>query len=318
MKKKKLLLFIVVLTSFVAFGQIKPSLMIMPADNFMSENGYEMKFDNQGSQIVVNDYTRALREHKGLQDVIDKIGGLWAERGFPLEDLGMTLKGIAEESAIDNVDASADGQQIAKNPVEKLLERASPDIRFTINYSFAEGGFNEKSCTFTITAFDAYTKKNLGSKGGTGEGDFSSNEAQLVAELVYAYMDGFVLDITNHFQGIIQNGREVSIIIKNWDTWGENLESEFGEDEDELGVLIEDWMADNTVDGGPNLSVSTANRQVYKQVMIPLFYVRKGKERKMDTKKFAQGLQKYLKTLDVPAKVRGRGLGMAEVIIGGK
>tara|TARA_B100000795_G_scaffold65527_1_gene44610 strand:- start:1670 stop:2626 length:957 start_codon:yes stop_codon:yes gene_type:complete len=318
MKKKKLLLFIVVLTSFVAFGQIKPSLMIMPADNFMSNHKYEMKFENQGSQIVVNDYSRALREHNGLQDVIDKIGGLWAERGFPLEDLGMTLKSIAKEAAIDNVDASSDGQQIAKNPVEKMLETASPDIKFTINYSFAEGGFDEKSCTFTITAFDAYTNKNLGSKGGTGEGDFSSNESQLVAELVYAYMDGFVLDITSHFQGIIKNGREVSIVIKNWDSWGENLESEFGEDEEELGVLIEDWMADNTVDGGPNLSTSTANRQVYKQVMIPLFYERKGRQRKMDTKKFAQGLQKYLKSLDVPAKVRGRGLGMAEVIIGGK
>ena len=318
MKKKKLLLFIVVLTSFVAFGQIKPSLMIMPADNFMSNHKYEMKFENQGSQIVVNDYSRALREHNGLQDVIDKIGGLWAERGFPLEDLGMTLKSIAQEAAIDNVDASSDGQQIAKNPVEKMLETASPDIKFTINYSFAEGGFDEKSCTFTITAFDAYTNKNLGSKGGTGEGDFSSNESQLVAELVYAYMDGFVLDITSHFQGIIKNGREVSIVIKNWDSWGENLESEFGEDEEELGVLIEDWMADNTVDGGPNLSTSTANRQVYKQVMIPLFYERKGRQRKMDTKKFAQGLQKYLKSLDVPAKVRGRGLGMAEVIIGGK
>lgn len=318
MKKKKLLLFIVVLTSFVAFGQIKPSLMIMPADNFMSNHKYEMKFENQGSQIVVNDYSRALRDHDGLQDVIDKIGGLWAERGFPLEDLGMTLKSIAQEAAIDNVDASSDGQQIAKNPVEKMLETASPDIKFTINYSFAEGGFDEKSCTFTITAFDAYTNKNLGSKGGTGEGDFSSNESQLVAELVYAYMDGFVLDITSHFQGIIKNGREVSIVIKNWDSWGENLESEFGEDEEELGVLIEDWMADNTVDGGPNLSTSTANRQVYKQVMIPLFYERKGRQRKMDTKKFAQGLQKYLKSLDVPAKVRGRGLGMAEVIIGGK
>ena len=318
MKKKKLLLFIVVLTSFVAFGQIKPSLMIMPADNFMSNHKYEMKFENQGSQIVVNDYSRALRDHDGLQDVIDKIGGLWAERGFPLEDLGMTLKSIAQEAAIDNVDASSDGQQIAKNPVEKMLETASPDIKFTINYSFAEGGFDEKSCTFTITEFDAYTNKNLGSKGGTGEGDFSSNESQLVAELVYAYMDGFVLDITSHFQGIIKNGREVKIVIKNWDSWGENLESEFGEDEEELGVLIEDWMADNTVDGGPNLSTSTANRQVYKQVMIPLFYERKGRQRKMDTKKFAQGLQKYLKSLDVPAKVRGRGLGMAEVIIGGK
>ena len=62
-------------------------------------------------------------------------------------------------------------------------------------------------------------------------------------------------------------------------------------------------MADNTVDGGPKLGPSTANRQVYTQVMIPLFYTKvyksgKTKERKMDTKKFAQNLQKYLKTLD--------------------
>ena len=323
MEKKKLLLFTIFLTGFVAFGQIKPAIMIMPADNFMSKHAYEMKFDNQGSVTVVNDYSRALREHDGLQDVIDKIGGLWAERGYPLEDLGMTLKGIAEEAAIDNVSDSKDGQQIAKNPVEKMMEKASPDIQFTINYSFTEGGFNMKNCTFTITAFDAYTNKNLGSKGGEGDGDFSRGEGALLAELVYAYMDGFVLDIQTHFEGIIKNGREVKITIKNWDSWGEDLESEFGEDEEELGVLIEDWMADNTVDGGPKLGSSTANRQVYTQVMIPLFYTKvyksgKTKERKMDTKKFAQNLQKYLKSLDVPAKVRGRGLGMAEVIIGGK
>ena len=323
MKKKVLLLFTILLTASVGFAQIKPSIMIMPADNFMSKKGYEMKFDNQGSIVVVNDYSRALREHDGLQDVIDKIGGLWAERGFPLEDLGMTLKSIAEEAAIDNASSSKDGQEIAKNPVEKMLEQAKPDIRFTLNYSFTEGGFNMKKCTFTITAFDAYTNKNLGSKGGEGDGDFSRGEGALLAELVYAYMDGFVLDIQRHFEGIIKNGREVKITIKNWDSWGEDLESEFGEDEEELGVLIEDWMADNTVDGGPKLGSSTANRQVYTQVMIPLFYTKvyksgKTKEKKMDTKKFAQNLQKYLKSLDVPAKVRGRGLGMAEVIIGGK
>ena len=323
MEKKVLLLFTILLTTCVGFAQIKPSIMVMPADNFMSKHGYEMKFGNQGSIVVVNDYSRALREHNGLQDVIDKIGGLWAERGFPLEDLGMTLKSIAEEAAIDNASTSKDGQEIAKNPVEKLLEQASPDIRLTLNYSFTEGGFNMKSCTFTITAFDAYTNKNLGSKGGTGEGDFSRGSGELVAEQVYAYMDGFALDIQRHFENIVENGREVKITIKNWDTWGEDLESEFGEDEEELGVLIEDWMADNTVDGGPKLGSSTANRQVYTQVMIPCFYTKvsksgKTRERKMDTKKFAQNLQKYLKTLDVPAKVRGRGLGMAEIIIGGK
>ena len=137
MKKKVLLLFTILLTASVGFAQIKPSIMIMPADNFMSKKGYEMKFDNQGSIVVVNDYSRALREHDGLQDVIDKIGGLWAERGFPLEDLGMTLKSIAEEAAIDNASSSKDGQEIAKNPVEKLLETAKPDITFKIKYSFS-------------------------------------------------------------------------------------------------------------------------------------------------------------------------------------
>ena len=129
-----------------------------------------------------------------MLEVMDKFKTLQAD----LESYRSCL--LAEEAAIDNASTSKDGQEIAKNPVEKILEKAKPDIKFALNYSFTEGGFNMKSCNFTITAFDAYTKKNLGSKGGTGEGDFSRGPGELVAEQVYAHMDGFVSDIQRHFE----------------------------------------------------------------------------------------------------------------------
>ena len=44
----------------------------------------------------------------------------------------------------------------------------------------------------------------------------------------------------------------------------------------------------------------------------------KVKEKKMDTKKFAQQLQKYLKEYDIEAKVVTKGLGRADIILGSK
>ena len=68
--------------------------------------------------------------------IIDQIGGLWAEQGFQLEDLESVLMEIKEESAEDNMRTMKDGSGIAKNPVDVLFERASPDIKFTLDFSF--------------------------------------------------------------------------------------------------------------------------------------------------------------------------------------
>ena len=323
MNKSFLILIISALSVVTCIAQIKPTIMVIPSNAWMTDNNFIAEIDNQGTIEVVYLYEKALREHRDLKKIIDQIGGLWAEQGFQLEDLESVLMEIKEESAEDNMRTMKDGSGIAKNPVDVLFERASPDIKFTLDFSFLENGW-EKKCDFVITAIDAYTNKPIANKQGTGNGDASSSEVELAREMVFAHMDGFVTAVGEHFQKIIScQCREVRIDIKNTDGWGEDLESEFGEDDEELNVIIEDWLSENTTAGGPNIRMVSENKMTCKQVMIPLFYDKvyksgKVKQKKMDTKKFAQQLQKYLKEYDITAKVVTKGLGRADIILGTK
>ena len=323
MKNRFLLIPLLFFTTYVSVAQIKPTIMVIPSNAWMVDNDFTKEIENQGTTEVVYLYEKALREHRDLKKIIDQIGGLWADEGFQLEDLESVLLEIKADAAEDNMRSMKDGSEIAKNPVDVLFEKASPDIKFTLDFSFAEVGW-EKKCDFVITAIDAYTNKPIANKQGMGNGDISRTEVELAREMVYNHMSDFVTAVGSHFQKIIAcQCREVRIDIKNTDGWGEDLESEFGEDEEELNIIIEEWFEENTTDGGSNIRMVSENKMTCKQVMIPLFYNKvyksgKVKEKKMDTKKFAQQLQKHLKEYDIEAKVVTKGLGRADIILGSK
>ena len=117
---------------------------------------------------------------------------------------------------------------------------------------------------------------------------------------------------------MFKNGREVILRIKTWDSWDYDLETdEFGDDE--LGILIEDWVSDNTVEGRFQTADATENMMLFKQVRIPLFYERKGQQRPLDTRRWARGLSKYLKSnFEIESKLMMKGLGQAQLVLGGK
>jgi hypothetical protein len=86
-----------------------------------------------------------------------------------------------------------------------------------------------------------------------------------------------------------------------------------------LGFLIENWFADNTVEGRFNLSDGTATMMKFEQVRIPLYYERKGQQRAMDTRRWVRGLSKSLEdAIGAPVKIYMRGLGEAWLILGSK
>ena len=103
-----------------------------------------------------------------------------------------------------------------------------------------------------------------------------------------------------------------------WDTWDYDLETdEFGDDE--LGILIEDWIGSNTVNNRFSTTTATANMMLFEQVRIPLYYERNGQQRALDARGWANGLKKYLKnTYQIEAKLMMKGLGQAQLVIGGK
>jgi hypothetical protein len=294
----------------------KPSLMIVPADDWCLKNNYTSTFNNQGLKQVISDYNQAILNSE-LINVITKVNGLMAERGFPMKDLGASLKSLQNQSAEDAMLMSKEGAEINETPIDKLKAVAKADIIMQIYWEVNDLGF-EKSVTFRLRAIDAYTDKQIASASGTGNPAMSGQPAVLIEEAILDHIDNFNSALQNHFDDMFENGREVVIRIKTWDTWDYDLETEeFGDEE--LGILIEDWISDNTLKGRFSTADATETMMVFEQVRIPLFYERNGQQRALDCRRWIKGLKKYLSSeFEIDSKLMMKGLGQAQLIIGGK
>lgn len=315
------LLPVLLMCSALAFGQAKkPTLMVVPSDNWCITNGYSIQFDNQGTVETIPDYKRAFQESSDLLLVISKLSGLMADRGFPLKNMEAEIKSISQVDALDNMRSSkSGGAEVAVSPVDELLDQAKADIILQLTWTVNKVGPN-RSITFNLQGLDAYSNKQVATAAGTGAPSFSVELPVLLEEAVLSYLGPFADRLQDHFDDMFENGREVSISVKRWADWDGDLESYYGPDEEELGILIEDWMADNSVNGRFNTKDATENMIIFEQVRIPLYYERNGRQRAMDTRRFASQLSKYLRGAPfyIENKLTTRGLGEATIFLGSK
>ena len=317
MKKLKL---IILSTAFMAiainvFSQAKkPTIMVLPSDNWCMQRYFMTEFDNQGTKQNVPDYKSAFQQDTELGQVISKIGGLMADQGFPLKDAEQELKLIEQRAAEDNMTmSSSSAAAFNESPLDMLKKRAKADIIIQVWWKLnkAEGG---KSVSFTLDALDSYTGKRIASATGN-----SAVSTEIVPEMlmkaIQSNISEFVTRLNNHFTDLLTNGREVSITIKTWDSWEYDLEKEF--DGEELKDIIDDWMAEHTVNGRYSMSDATENFIRFEQVRIPLYDER---NRAIDARKFAKNLRKFLKVEPylIESKLMTRGLGEAIIVLGEK
>ena len=90
--------------SFNANSQAKkPTLMILPSDNWCQQRYFMTEFDNQGTKQKVPNYKQSFQEDTEIGQVISKLGSLMIDRGFPLKDAEQELKAIEARSAEDNM-----------------------------------------------------------------------------------------------------------------------------------------------------------------------------------------------------------------------
>ncbi|PCJ24604.1 MAG: hypothetical protein COA97_09495 [Flavobacteriales bacterium] len=317
--KKILIAFTLILAGFTTtYGQAKkPTLMVVPSDVWCNTNGYMMEFDNQGTKIKIPDYKKALQENADLLLVISSINDMMAERGFPLKNMESALKTLASNAAEDNMRASKEtGASVAENPIDMLKKVAKADIIIQMTWTVNKTG-PKKSVTFILQGLDAYTDKQIAGANGTGAPSFSAEAPVLLKEAVTSHIDNFTGSLQSHFDDMFANGREIIVRIQTWDDWDGDLESEYGDDDDELGTIIEDWLADNTVKGRFSTTDMTETMALFEQVRIDLY---NAKGRAQDARRFVKGLSKFLKNepYNIPNKVVMKGLGRATVILGGK
>lgn len=311
---KHLILSLFALVAIDSFAQAKkPIIMVVPSDNWCISNGFFMEFDNQGSKMKICDYKRAVQENTELTLVMNKLGELMAARGFQLKSLEQTLKSIESEAAENAMTTSKTGAGVSESPVDKLKSVAKADIWMQINWKINSFG-PKKSVTFDLAGFDAYTDKNVAGASGTGNDLIGAPLPVMLETAVLSHLDNFNGLLQKHFEDMFENGREVTLRIKKFDSFDGDLESEY--EGEELGSIIEKWVSENTVKGRFSTTESSENKMYFEQVRIALMDAT-GKAQ--DTRGWAKGLQKFLKEkYQITAKLTMKGLGQAAIVIGEK
>lgn len=317
-KNIRIILFIVLSISyyFNVFSQAKkPTLMILPSDNWCNQRYFMIEFDNQGIKQKVPDYKLAFQEDTEIGQVISNIGSLMIDRGFPLKDAEQELKNIELRNAEDNLTSSVtSGSSIAESPLDRLKKRAKADIIIQIWWKVNKTG-DGKSVSFILEAFDAYSSKRIASSSGNGDPSDDEIVPELLQQAVLSNIDPFVDQLQKHFNDMFKSGREIVLTIKRWDSWDKTLEDEI--EGKEIIDHINIWMQKNTVQGRFNMIDATENMIRFEQVRIPLY----GKSNQaLDARQFTKDLQKYLKSspYNFEVKLMTRGLGEAILVLGEK
>jgi len=318
--KKIIFAIIIALFSVNSFSQVKmkkPSVMVVPSKAWCKQMGYTQEFNNQGYVEVHPDYKLALESDVTLKQVLVTMSGVMKERKFTMKMLESQLDKVDKKMADQNMRSSTKtGGGVMISPTDMLKMTAKADIILEITYTVNQSGF-DKSIQFTLAGLDAGTGTLASSATGVGEPS-SGSVPELMIEAVSAYMDGFCEKLMDHFIDIHENGREINLNIQVWDDWGEDLETEdYGDDE--LMIVIEDWVADNTVNGSYNLSDATESMMVFEMTRIPTIYTdKKGKVRALDAGRFGKNLRDYLEEFGLESKGERSSLSEMTIWIGHK
>jgi len=294
--------------------QKKPTLMILPSDNWCNQRYFMSSFNDQGTMKKIPNYKQAFQEDTELGQVIAKLGAFMLNEGYTLKDAEQEIKKLEQVSAEDNVTASNNsGSDLSETPLDKLKKRAKSDIIIQLwwEVNTATGG---NVIRYTLDAFDAYTGKRIASSTGNSK----ASDKFIPDLLLKAVKENFSLfnsQIDTYFNEMKKNGREVIVKIKTWKNWDKNLEEEY--DGKELNEYITGWMKKNTLRGNFNTTDNSETYILFEQTRIPL--VNESGEA-MDARDFTRGLQKYLKTapFNITSKLMTRGLGEAILVLGEK
>ncbi len=301
---------------FLLFAQQakKPTIMILPSDNWCNQRYFMTSFSDQGNTVKVPNYQQAFLEDTELGQVISKVGQVLTEQGYSLKDAGQEIKSISMKTAEDNVTTSKkSGASLVESPLDQLKRRVKSDVIIQLWWQVNRTG-NGNSASFTLEAFDAYTNKRIATSTGTTKPS-SDIIPVLLARAVKENIKPFDHQMDDWFADQTKRGREISLTIRCWDSWDKDLEEEYNGEE--LTDCIQNWLHKNCVNGTFNLSDGTESFAQFEQVRIPLF---DDKGKAMDARAFATKLRKYLQQppFDITSKVMVRGLGEAIVVLGEK
>ena len=293
-------------------AQKKPTIMILPSDNWCEMRYFMTTYNNQGTKVKIPDYQLAFQQDTEIGAVISKIGGLLTALDYSIKDAEQEIKNINIRTAEDNVTFSkTSSATLIESPLDLLKRRIKSDVLIQISWQLNKEATG-RSITFNLEAFDTYTSKRIASSTGTTSA--SSGPIPVILEqAVKERIAEFDALMVKWYADQQSHGREIVLTIRCWDNWENDLETEY--EGEELTDCIQDWLKSHCVGGNYNLSDGTDSFAQFEQVRIPLYGAN---NRQIDTRQWARGLVNFLKAKGVDSKLNMRGLGHATITIGEK
>ena len=306
-------------------GGMKPTIMIFPSDGWIKDNGYAKFVDNQGVKTLVPDYASALLD-KNLNIAISTLDKMVSERGYPTVRLAETMKSINQGSAMDNAVEGRDGGAQETSILDELLNVAKADITWKVTWSVETNGI-QKWVQYGIDALDSYTNKSIGVANDEGPKSMGASVGALLRQAVTDKMDGFLARHQDHFKNIAENGREIALDFRRFDSFEYyfNDDVEFKGREMEFSSLIRGFVGSIAKDRnfsynpGENKIGITQLRIEMNEEVEDLFGGGDPVIEPMDATKFAKKISSFIKKqFGYPSKVTTIGLGKARITIGEK
>lgn len=293
--------------------QQKAAMLVIPSDQLLQQFGKLKQQEALGKTLQVRDYNGYLLTDQDSKFIISTIQSAFIQMGYPLNDLEQTLKSINEQEMLDAIDG------IQKDAKTILLTTAKPDIILELDYNIVTDRSSrdfKKSLTYTLRAIDAFSNKVVATIQQTNfEGNSkTATPATLMEAALAKDTKGFTQQINNHFNTIIETGRDITlrVTIDN----GVNLTmSDECLDGDTYSDFIIDWVKVNTLLGAYNMNRNTETEMYFTNVKIKTLNDNGTQYSAYD---FARELSKALnKGCGIKSRNTTQGLGMATISIKG-
>ncbi len=288
------IILVISLSSTILFSQnnVRPSIMVVPSDQIMNKKGYVSKNSINSKVFYSFDYSKMFLEDSELKLAISKIGELFSDRGYDLNDLENGLRQIPNDASIENTYEGRNGELLVKSNLDNVIEASNTDIRLDLTFEVNKDAGPFKSITFNIQAIDTYTNKQIAAASGTSENSAESNIYRLLEQSVLKHIPNLQSQFDNYFNNLKINGRDLAlkIIISNTSNLRLDIEMSNG---DYLSDIIDDWIYDNSKNNNYNLVKDTGFELEFNPIKINLL---SSNGRKNSAKSYVRELEKYLKS----------------------
>lgn len=288
--------------------QAKPSLMVIPSDQFLQRSGYLKTSQFDGRTLYHRDYVGFMLNNTTNKDVVRAIQNYFASQGYPLNDLEQSIKSLNFQGTMDNVDG------IVKDTKTLLVETVRPDIILEFDYEMknvkVSRTVTEKKIDYSMAALDAFSNKSVASFVKT---DIDGNFTAYLEKQLPSDMPKFVRQISDYFKDIVVNGREITFRVLVDGESEINLGDDYNDMGDTYADWIREWVKTNAKNSSANLNRNTGVEMYYTSVRVNNHDADGNQFNAYD---FANAFRKaFTKTFKIKSVNTTQGLGDASVII---